>query len=96
MSNMSYCRFNNTVADMEDCVEALEEDGIESLSESETEKAKRLYELAQEYIEIYQTECSDNFCPECGSILKTVMGERSDCSYGEYKECPNCEYSNGE
>jgi len=97
MSNMSYCRFHNTVADMEDCVEALEETGIESLSESEIEKAKHLYELAQQYIEIYETEYSkgsDIVCPVCGSILTTVMGERSDCSYGEYKECRNCEYSN--
>ena len=27
MSNMSYCRFENTANDMEDCIEALEESG---------------------------------------------------------------------
>lgn len=45
MSNMSYCRFQNTQSDLSDCRAALEElhDGdSRSLSESETAAAKRL------------------------------------------------------
>jgi hypothetical protein len=33
-------------------------------------------------------------CPDChGYVLKPVVGDRADCSYGEYKECsdPDCE-----
>lgn len=43
MANMSYCRFENTLADLDDCRDALEEDP-EKLSDSE--KAAR-YELIQ-------------------------------------------------
>lgn len=29
-------------------------------------------------------------CPNCHEyVLRTVMGDRADCSYGEMKECPN-------
>lgn len=29
-------------------------------------------------------------CPDCHEyVLKTVVGDRADLSYGEYKECPN-------
>ena len=34
----------------------------------------------------------DEFCPNCNSLMKTVVGETSDLSYGEYMECPNCGY----
>jgi len=37
-----------------------------------------------------------NKCPECGSQMKVVVGDRADCSYGEFKECPECGYNNGE
>lgn len=34
-------------------------------------------------------------CEDCGwegteSKLKTVVGDLADCSYGEYKVCPDC------
>ena len=38
MSNMSYCRFNNTVNDLEDCRDAL--DSGEISSQEEKKKAK--------------------------------------------------------
>jgi len=43
MSNMSYCRFENTYRDMEDCKEALDElFNYQQLSESELRYAKKL------------------------------------------------------
>ena len=46
MSNMSYCRFRNTLADLEDCQEALEmEDEFEEMDEDEEAAMKRLIRL---------------------------------------------------
>ncbi len=45
MPNMSYCRFENTVGDLEDCYGALEEKGVEGLSESERSHALKLIVL---------------------------------------------------
>lgn len=42
MSNMSHCRFNNTQIDLEECLNAIEEQKIESLYEAN--KAKRMFE----------------------------------------------------
>ena len=47
MSNMSYVRFENTLRDLEDCVEALNELGLNALSESEQRHAKRLILLCK-------------------------------------------------
>jgi len=68
MSNMSYCRFQNTYADLVDCRDALDED--RPLSEAEYEKAKQLIELCQEIAEGYSPDdlhCeNEDECPECG------------------------------
>ena len=47
MSNLSYCRFQNTVPDLSDCADALEEiDGnLAELSKDEAQAATRLIEL---------------------------------------------------
>lgn len=50
MSNMSYCRFENTVQDMRDCEEALNaiSGNIEQLdSESEQKYAKRFIKICK-------------------------------------------------
>ena len=47
MSNMSYVRFENTLRDLEDCFEALNELGLNALSESEQRHAKRLILLCK-------------------------------------------------
>ena len=44
MSNMSYCRFENTLHDLKDCYEYMDE----AKSESEIKARKRLVELCQE------------------------------------------------
>lgn len=52
MSNMSYCRFHNTVIDLQDCLEALRNvaAGDEVLSREELAKAKELVKLCGEFI----------------------------------------------
>ena len=51
MSNMSYCRFENTLGDLKDCRDALEEEGIDGLSESELKAYKKLVEVCREIVE---------------------------------------------
>jgi hypothetical protein len=55
MANMSYCRFENTLHDLADCVSAL--DGVvydgESISESEWKHAKRMKEWCERFIETF-------------------------------------------
>lgn len=63
MSNMSYCRFNNTALDLGDCKDAIDEmngtitgeDGYgEKLSESEFQSAKELIEYCREITEMFE------------------------------------------
>lgn len=54
MPNMSYCRFENTSADLADCITAMEE--VESvaemdLSEYELDALKRMERQCQEFFE---------------------------------------------
>lgn len=51
---MSYCRFENTSSDFADCVNALREEELSDLSREERLAAKQLYELAQEYVQLYE------------------------------------------
>lgn len=55
MANMSYCRFENTLQDLADCVNAL--DGVvydgESISESEWEYAKRMRVWCERFMDIF-------------------------------------------
>ena len=53
MSNMSYCRFQNTSGDLEDCKEALDEllnEGIGKLSQEESHAAKRLVQACLDIV----------------------------------------------
>lgn len=53
MSNMSYCRFQNTLADLRDCFDAMNEDDddLGDLSEYEAEAKYKLIELCRTIIE---------------------------------------------
>lgn len=45
--------------------------------------------LDREYITLDNDE-EKEVCPDCHEyVLKTVVGDRSDLSYGEMEECPN-------
>jgi len=50
MANMSYCRFRNTRTDLRDCLDALTDDGIDSLSPEELHAAKQMYILCKDFI----------------------------------------------
>jgi len=58
MSNMSYCRFENTSNDFEDCLDALynieTKEDLDELSTSEKRHLKKLYKQAQKYVEQYE------------------------------------------
>lgn len=48
MPNMSYCRFENTVHDMQDCIYAIEEGDTSELSSSEVRALEEFLDLARE------------------------------------------------
>ena len=57
MGNMSYCRFENTSKDLEDCIQALHnyEDECNNLSRYEVQALQDLVEQAEEIIELTET-----------------------------------------
>lgn len=64
--NMSYCRFENTVSDMEDCVEALRnaesiKELYKDMSNYEKEAFKRFFELCAEITEEFEDISVNNF-----------------------------------
>ena len=51
MSNMSYCRFENTLRDLRDCIWALEDGELEN-GGSEMRAAWEMLEACKEYIDL--------------------------------------------
>ena len=68
MANMSYCRFHNTLSDLQDCQGALEDflDNDENVisSDEERRKAKQLIEVCQEIAERWVPEDIDRKASE--------------------------------
>lgn len=56
MSNMSYCRFQNTLPDLQDCAYALDCEGAAGLSESEKRAANALIALCKRIADDYARE----------------------------------------
>ncbi len=54
MSNMSYCRFENTANDLQDCIYAIQDNEINEMSEYEIRGAISLIELAKDLITNYE------------------------------------------
>jgi hypothetical protein len=54
MANMSYCRYQNTAIDLEDCASAMEEEDYSELSFQERMAADRMYEICQRYMSAYE------------------------------------------
>ena len=48
MANMSYCRFENTTKDMQDCINAIEEGDTRNLSRYEASALREFLDLANE------------------------------------------------
>jgi len=54
---MSYCRFENTVSDMQDCINAIEDGDTSDLSRSEIRALEEFLDLAREIINLeYEIE----------------------------------------
>ena len=57
MANMSYCRFQNTLGDFEDCLDAL--DSGKAMSDDEQRAAFWLIQKARELVEQFDGESDD-------------------------------------
>lgn len=65
MSNMSYCRFENTSSDLQDCLDAMEEPDFDTseFSTYEQDAYDSMFEQCQEFIKRYteiEEETIDN------------------------------------
>ena len=56
MSNMSYCRFENTAKDLQDCFDHLDDDVDELSSDYERKGRERLIKLCKRIAEDYCEE----------------------------------------
>ena len=56
MSNMSYCRFENTVNDLEDCAEHMND---ENLSETEEKAREQLIDLCRDILDECEQDLDD-------------------------------------
>lgn len=55
MANMSYCRFENTLLDLRDCLAVLREEGLDGIeSRSELECAQSLAIVARKIVKAYE------------------------------------------
>ena len=61
MSNMSYCRFQNTYGDLQDCYEALSEKSLDELSESEKRYAIKLIRMCADIADDFLEEVEENY-----------------------------------
>ena len=52
MGNMSYCRFENTAQDLQDCVRAIENGDVYDFSSYELNGFKKLIRLAEEIVDM--------------------------------------------
>ena len=52
MGNMSYCRFENTAADLRDCLDAIHRGEINDLSSYEMDGLKSIMRVANELVEM--------------------------------------------
>lgn len=69
MSNMGYCRFENTLTDLEQCFEALIIGNIES--ETEKEKAKRMLEKMVYFL--YEQDIIENYPDDFGERIRKFI-----------------------
>jgi len=61
MPNMSYCRFENTTRDMQDCLDAIEDGDTRELSRYEISALRRFLGLAEEILK---------YAPDIEAILE--------------------------
>ena len=69
MPNMSYCRFENTLSALVDCLNALEEEGMDTLDNRyEREAATSLYAVASKFRKVYEAAQSAEVEREMGLL----------------------------
>lgn len=56
MANMSYCRFENTFKDLQDCYEAMKDKDFTDLSESEQKYRNYLVKLCDDIVNEFEIE----------------------------------------
>lgn len=91
---MSYCRFQNTYGDLQDCYEALQDKSLDELSETEKEYAKKLIKLCRTIADDFlDDEVNKNFA--LADVIKSVCnGKDIRCdnpSMDRNGNCRNCE-----
>jgi hypothetical protein len=97
MSNMSYCRFQNTRMDLQDCVEVLRgEDSyypnISKLSHEEKRALEGLIELAKELVEYDENRENEPFFdPNYKEVCLECEGKKKIYDGKEWVTCPSCD-----
>jgi hypothetical protein len=56
MGNMSYCRFENTFRDLQDCYDALREKDFSELSETEKKFRNYMVEMCKDIADEFEVE----------------------------------------
>ena len=75
MANMSYCRFQNTLLDLSECLNALRFEGTSTIkSAEEREAAAQLYALAAKFREVYE-EAQEEADQETQDRLDDLMSD---------------------
>lgn len=87
MSNMSYCRFENTARDLDDCYDALEQlmvNGTGKLSRTELAAAKQLVALCGNVVQLIADQSGD----DAESVIddETIAEETLDAANDEAEE----------
>ena len=59
MANMSYCRFQNTYRDLQDCLNAMNNNGADTLSDDELTAARMMLQLCEDFVHCYEDEIID-------------------------------------
>jgi len=69
MANMRYCRFENTLNALVDCLNAIEDEGMDTLkSRYEREAAESLVYTAKRFLDAYENAKSDAAAVEMGLL----------------------------
>ena len=68
MSNMSYCRFQNTLTDLRDCFDHIDEWFENALSEEEEGACKKLIKLCMDITRLDPQKIVDNYGEEVSDV----------------------------
>lgn len=82
MANMSYCRFRNTLADLADCKDALEEllsgGDIEQVSDEERRARVDLVEMCFDVVELFRAEGVEDDANDLQQEIQSAIANVED------------------